>query len=92
MNVPRLLLCAATGALLGGAGLLAKHSGAAPAAALEEPGAPTQEDFPLERKSLARFPNPELITHDGRKVRFYDDLVRDKTVAISFFYVECTGF
>ena len=38
-----------------------------------------------------RIPNPELVTHEGRTVRFYDDLVRGRVVAVSFFYVQCTG-
>ena len=38
-----------------------------------------------------RFPNVPLRTHDGRTVRFYDDLVRGKIVTINFMYVECEG-
>jgi protein SCO1 len=34
-------------------------------------------------------PNVELITHEGKKVRFYDDLVKDKIVVINFMYTEC---
>lgn len=30
-------------------------------------------------------PNVALVTHDGRDVRFYDDLVRDRRVVLSFF-------
>ncbi|NQD96949.1 SCO family protein, partial [Pseudomonas sp. CrR25] len=37
------------------------------------------------------FPNVWLYTHEGEKVRFYDDLVRDKIVAINMMYVQCTG-
>jgi protein SCO1 len=29
-------------------------------------------------------PNVPLVTHDGRKVRFYDDLVKDKEVVLTF--------
>ena len=36
------------------------------------------------------FPNVPLLTQDGKKVRFYDDCIRDKTVLINFFLVECT--
>jgi protein SCO1/2 len=35
------------------------------------------------------FPNVPLITHDGRTVRFFDDLVKDKVVAINFIYTSC---
>ena len=36
------------------------------------------------------FPNVPLVTQNGEKVRFYDDLIRDKTVLLNFFLVECT--
>ncbi len=39
-----------------------------------------------------RFPNVQLQTHDGRTVRFYDDLIKGKTVALNFMYVSCTRF
>jgi protein SCO1/2 len=35
------------------------------------------------------FPNVTLTTQDGRKVRFYDDLLKDKVVAVSFIYTSC---
>lgn len=38
-----------------------------------------------------RFPNVSLFTHDGRRMRFYDDLVRDKIVVINFMYSRCRG-
>ena len=37
------------------------------------------------------FPNFELTTHEGRKVHFYDDLIKDKIVVINFMYVKCEG-
>lgn len=36
------------------------------------------------------FPNLELVTQDGKIVRFYDDLIKDKVFAISFVYTRCT--
>jgi protein SCO1 len=36
------------------------------------------------------FPNVPLRTHDGRDVRFYDDLVKGKKVLINFTYTNCT--
>ncbi len=39
-----------------------------------------------------RIPNVKLITHEGKEVDFYDDLIEGKTVALNFFYVSCTGF
>src|SRR4051812_24498125 len=36
------------------------------------------------------FPNVELVTQDGAKVRFYDDLIKGKSVAINVIYTSCT--
>jgi protein SCO1/2 len=33
----------------------------------------------------------QLTTHDGRRLRFYDDLLRGKAVVIQFLYTECAG-
>src|SRR4051812_30515333 len=35
------------------------------------------------------FPNVELFTQDGKKVRFYDDLIKGKIVAINLVYTTC---
>ena len=35
------------------------------------------------------FPNPTLITQDGEKVRFFDDLIEGKVVAINFIFTSC---
>jgi protein SCO1/2 len=35
------------------------------------------------------FPNVELVNQDGKTVRFYDDLIKDKVVAINFIYTHC---
>lgn len=37
------------------------------------------------------FPNALLLTQDGERVRFYDDLVRDKLVLVQFLYTRCEG-
>lgn len=44
-----------------------------------------------ERIRQRYFPNLELTTHEGRKVKFYDDLVKDKLVVFNFFYAKCEG-
>ena len=44
-----------------------------------------------ERIRERHFPNLLLTTHEGRKVRFYDDLIKDKIVVINFMYVKCEG-
>jgi protein SCO1/2 len=35
------------------------------------------------------FPNIPLTTQDGKTVRFYDDLLKDKKVVINFIYTRC---
>jgi protein SCO1/2 len=37
------------------------------------------------------FPNVALTTQDGRVVRFYDDLIKGKSVAVDIIYTRCTG-
>jgi protein SCO1/2 len=37
------------------------------------------------------FPNVVLRTHRGQRVRFYDDLIKDKVVVINFMYADCEG-
>jgi len=41
--------------------------------------------------SAIPFPNVTLYTHEGEAVRFYDDLIRDKVVAINMMYSQCSG-
>ena len=37
------------------------------------------------------FPDVALTTHEGKRVRLFDDLIRDKIVVINFFYATCEG-
>jgi protein SCO1/2 len=37
------------------------------------------------------FPNVPLTTHEGKQVRFYDDLVKNKIVIFNFMYAQCEG-
>jgi protein SCO1/2 len=46
---------------------------------------------PREKMAERNFPNVTLTTQDGKKVKFYDDLVKDKIVLINFMYVRCEG-
>src|SRR6184192_3122047 len=41
----------------------------------------------VERRS--RLPNVPLQTHEGKTVRFYDDLVRGRIVTVNFMYARC---
>ncbi len=34
-------------------------------------------------------PNLPLISHEGKRVMFYDDLVKDKVVGLNFFFANC---
>jgi protein SCO1 len=42
-----------------------------------------------ERIQRLHLPNVPLVTQDGNRVLFYDDLVKDKIVTINFFYAKC---
>ena len=42
------------------------------------------------RWGASYFPNVELVTQDGKRVRFYDDLLKGKAVAINFVFTECS--
>ncbi|HWP42995.1 MAG TPA: SCO family protein [Blastocatellia bacterium] len=44
---------------------------------------------PRTRYGPDYFPNFTLITQDGKQVRFYDDLLKDKIVAINLIYTTC---
>ena len=50
----------------------------------------THED-PRDMVRERHFPNTELITHNGRRVLFYDDLIKDKKVILNFMYAQCKG-
>lgn len=78
--------------LIGG---LAAAAGAAGLAALssfpERRVAARFAEMPVDERRRSRFPNVVLRTHEGDKVRFYDDLIRDKTVLVNFFYTSCVA-
>lgn len=46
---------------------------------------------PRERIRQRHFPDVELLTHQGAKVSFYRDLIKDKLVVINFMYATCEG-
>lgn len=46
---------------------------------------------PRERIRRRHFPDVVLRTQDGKKVRFYDDLIKGKIVTINFIYATCEG-
>ncbi len=44
-----------------------------------------------ERIRQRYFPNLVLTSHEGKQVKFYDDLVKDKIVVFNMFYAKCEG-
>ncbi|HXS00559.1 MAG TPA: SCO family protein [Pyrinomonadaceae bacterium] len=44
-----------------------------------------------ERIRQRYFPNLVLTSHEGRKRKFYDDMVKDKLVIFNMFYAKCEG-
>jgi protein SCO1/2 len=48
-----------------------------------------QNISPRELIQRRHLPNVELISQDNTKVRFYDDLVKDKRVVIQFMFARC---
>jgi protein SCO1/2 len=44
-----------------------------------------------EKIRVRYFPNVTLVTHEGGKVHFYDDLIKGKIVTINFMYADCEG-
>jgi protein SCO1/2 len=66
--------------------------GAAAAATGENPlakFAPETPELARRRIQQQHLPNIPLVTHEGKEVRFYDDLVKDKFVMLNFFYAVC---
>lgn len=55
----------------------------------ERPARTFQSIEPRELLRRRHFPNSELVTHEGKKVRFYDDLIKGKVVVINFMYAHC---
>jgi protein SCO1/2 len=53
------------------------------------PGAQTASGRARRRIQEQHLPNIPLITHEGKRVLFYDDLVKNKNVSMNFFYANC---
>lgn len=50
---------------------------------------PTVSELARLRIQRQHLPNVPLVTHEGKQVMFYDDLVRNKVVSLNFFYAKC---
>ena len=46
---------------------------------------------PLPAASADRLPDVPLLTHEGRAVRFYSDLVRGRIVFVNMMYAQCSN-
>jgi protein SCO1/2 len=57
------------------------------------PAAPAAVANPAvtNRYGAGYFPNVPLVTHEGKTVRFYDDLLKGKSVAVNIIYTSCTN-
>ena len=53
------------------------------------PPALTLSDKARQRIQQHNLPNIPLISHEGKQVLFYDDLVKDKAVSLNFFFANC---
>jgi len=65
------------------------ETSAAPGAAAGAPATQTIAGRARRRIQEQHLPNLPLITHEGKRVLFYDDLVRNKNVSMNFFYAKC---
>lgn len=52
---------------------------------------PSQPCPPSASRGPGFYTNAVLRTHEGKQVRFYDDLIKDKHVVINFMYADCEG-
>jgi protein SCO1/2 len=46
---------------------------------------------PREQIRRRYFPDLSFTTQDGKRVRLYDDLIKDKIVVLNFMYAHCRG-
>ena len=87
LNFASSLLCA-TIAAFGATLHAAQVAPAAQAATAQAPANP----LPIRAADVRGanyFPNCELVTHEGKKVKYFDDLLAGKTVIVNFIYTTC---
>ena len=66
----------------------AAHQGTA-GAAKAQPAAKSQPSTPNEQKARQYFTDLPLLTQEGKSVRFYTDVLKDRVVLINFVYTNC---
>jgi len=67
------------------AGAAAAAAGSIGSSAAEQ----TPSDLARQRIQRLHLPNVPLVTHEGKRVHFYDDLVKNKIVTMNFFFAKC---
>ena len=50
---------------------------------------PWKEESPRDTLRRTAFPNVTLKAHNGKTVKFYDDLIKGKFVTLNFMYINC---
>jgi protein SCO1/2 len=71
--------------LAGATAAMAGKTGKASAGSAE----PTVSDLARRRLQQLHLPNVPLVTHEGKRVMFYDDLIKGKAVSLNFFFAKC---
>ena len=65
------------------------HDGHRPEASVASEASVAPVAAPRQPWGAEHFPNVRLFTHEGKAVRFYDDLLKGKAVAINVMYTHC---
>lgn len=68
---------------------LAEAAGAGATARPARSAQLTLSEQARRRIQQQHFPDIPLVTHEGRHVRFYNDLIKDKIVSLNFFFAKC---
>ena len=68
---------------------LIAHVAFRPFAATRAQFAPPESGREIMRKRY--FPNVPLVSHEGKRLSFYDDLLKDKIVVLNLMYADCTS-
>lgn len=79
-NMQKRSLLAGAAAVLGSAGVMAATR-----------TAPSARNDARELMRVRRFPNVPLLTHEGREVRFYDDVLKNRKVVFNVMYTVCSN-
>ena len=69
-------------------GMRLRKAGSAAVASGTEAAAPVRRDGDADKP--AQIPDTTVYDQDGKRLRFYSDLVKGKTVAINFIFTTCT--